>query len=315
MESYNAVTVLTSRGCPFSCIYCDKGVSTRQVKYRSPEDIFAEIRQIKKQYPQKRVYFVDDHFFLRKERLANILSLMEKDRPPLKWVCQARADGIDADMLQMAKRAGCELIIFGIESADAEELEYMKKGCSVEQARRAILLTHQAGIRVRANFMLGFPVSTRQSIGNTVRFARSVPLDVVRFFSVTPLPNTELWDRVYGKGAVLEKVDWEKFDFYTPTYAVGGLGKKDILGYLVAAYIFVLKRRVLLELTVRLLPNFLKLARLFQRSGKVRGCVSIAFPASVNFILDLKMIAKAIPLSGKLKLFREALALQKEING
>ena len=193
------------------------------------------------QFPGKRIYFVDDHFFLFKSRLNKIFDFIESDNHRFNWVCQARVDGVDYEMLNRAKQAGCDLIMYGIESGDQGELDYMRKQTTPEDARKALIWTKQAGIRARANFMLGFPISTHKTIRNTIKFAKSVPLEVVRFFSVAPLPNTELWERVYGNSIDISKIEWDKFDFYTPVYSTPELSSDDILSYVGAGYIHVLK--------------------------------------------------------------------------
>lgn len=313
MESYNAITILTSRGCPFACIYCDKGISTRQVKYRSPENVYKEVSGIVRKYPDKRIYFVDDHFFLAKQRLGKIFDLIEKDGMYFNWVCQARVDGVDLEILKRAKGAGCELIMFGIESGDPDELKYMRKQTTVEDAEKALIWTKKAHIRARANFMLGFPMSTHKSVRNTIRFAKSMPLEVVRFFSVAPLPNTELWDRVYGKSMDLGTVDWSKFDFYTPVYSTPELTPAQIQAYVGAAYVHVLKGRVVWELSVGFIPRSIKLFLFFLRHGRVRGGISLIFPSTVNLLLDLKAVLHSKNLYNKLKFMFNAIYLENKI--
>lgn len=309
MERYNVITILTSRGCPFRCIYCDKGVSTRQVKFRTAEDVYNEISDINRRYGGKRIYFVDDHFFLARQRLMSLFDMIKNNGLRFKWVCQARADGIDIEILRRAKGAGCELIIYGIESGDSDELDYMKKGVTVEDARSALFLTKEAGIKARANFMIGFPISTHNTVRNTIRFAKSVPLDLVRFFSVAPLPNTELWDRVYGKDADLTKIDWDNFDFYTPSYATSELSQEDIKGYVAAAYIYILKRKVLLEITVTFLPRFARLLHFFFKKRRIRGFLSLTFPSTVNLLLELKSVTHTMSFYKKISFLIKALYL------
>ncbi len=312
-DSYTVSTIITSRGCPFKCIYCDKGVSTRQVKFRSPENIYSEIVEISKNYNEKKIYFVDDHFFLAKVRLNKVFDLIEKNNLRFNWICQARADEVDFEMLKRAKKLGCELIMYGVESGDPEELKYMNKETTVEQARTALLLTKKAGIRVRANFMLGFPISTHKTIRNTIRFAKSVPLEVVRFFSVTPLPNTELWDRVYGKDIDLGEIDWNKFDFYTPNYSTSELSREDILNYVGVAYIHTLTKKSLIELSFTFLPRFIRFLYLVFKKRRVRGNISMAFPSTVNLFLDLKLIVPPGSLYKKIQFLVNILRLKNKL--
>lgn len=312
-ERYTVATVLTSRGCPFRCIYCDKNISTCQVKYRSPENVYQEISEICRRYPGKRILFVDDHFFLSKKRVNKIFDLIERNGLKFNWMCASRADGVELDLLKRAKAVGCELMIYGIESGDPEELEYMRKQATVEDARNALILTKEAGIRARANFMLGFPISTHKTTRNSIRFAKSVPLEVVRFFSVAPLPNTELWDRVYGNNTDLNTVNWDEFDFYTPSFSSKELSKQDIMNYLGAATIYVLSRRVLKELSVTFPRRFTKLLRLSFKKRRIRGNISISFPSTVNLILDLKTEMHTMSLYRKMRFLTGAVYLANKI--
>lgn len=312
-ERYSVATILTSRGCPFSCIYCDKGVSTRKVKFRSPESVYKEIREVTNQFPGKRIYFVDDHFFLFKSRLNKIFDFIESDNHKFNWVCQARVDGVDYEMLNRAKQAGCDLIMYGIESGDQDELDYMRKQTTPEDARKALIWTKQAGIRARANFMLGFPISTHRTIRNTIKFAKNVPLEVVRFFSVAPLPNTELWERVYGNSIDISKIEWDKFDFYTPVYSTPELSSDDILSYVGAGYIHVLKNKVAIEL-LTFLPRFIRLLYKSFKSGKVRGNISIVFPSMVNFFIDLNNVVHLKRLGKKINFMIRAIYLEAKIS-
>jgi len=286
LEKYNVITVITSRGCPFNCIYCDKGVSTRIVKYRSPERIFQEIRYIVKVLKKNRLYIVDDYFLLNRKNLENILDRIIEEKMALKWTCQARVDGIDKSIIEKAKKAGCEQIMFGIESGDERELEYMRKGATNRQAEEAVSITKEYGITARANFMLGFPISTIEMMRNTVRFAKKIRPDIVRFFAVAPLPNTDLWRNLYGDKFDANSMNWDSIDFFKPNFDTAEIKKGEISLYVSAAYWYVLKADFLREISVFLLPNILKLFCLCFKTGRIRGNISRAFPRSVNLLLD-----------------------------
>jgi anaerobic magnesium-protoporphyrin IX monomethyl ester cyclase len=307
LSSYNVITVLTSRGCPFNCIYCDKGISTRSVKFRSAENIFDEIKHIVRDLGKNKLYVVDDHFFLNKNRLEPILDRMIEEKLPVSWVCQARVDGITEDMLRKAKKAGCEQIMFGIETGDETELAYMRKSATLEEAQRAVGLTKEAGITARTNFMLGFPVSTAQTMRNTIKFAKKIKPDIVRFFAVSPLPNTDLWDDIYGKGRIPDGIRWEEIDFYKPSFDIKNLTRDEVSLYVSAGYWHVLKDDFLKEVTIYLIPNAAKLCWLVFRTGRIRGNISKAFPRSVNLIMD-----NLHQMRGK-KL-REVVAFLKKVN-
>lgn len=313
LGNYSVMTILTSRGCPFNCIYCDKGISTRTVKFRSPEDIFAEIKYIATALNKHRLYVVDDHFFLKRDRLEPVLDKIIETRLPVKWVCQARVDALSEDLLVKAKLAGCEQIMYGIETGDEIELKYMRKSSTLRQAEEAVALTRKAGIAVRANFMLGFPVSTRETVKNTINFAKRIKPDIVRFFAVSPLPNTDLWDDIYGKGRIPDKIRWEEINFYNPSFDIKSVPREEISLYVSAGYWHVLKGEFLKEVTVMLIPNAVRLLALILMTGKIRGNISKAFPKTVNLIVDNLHQAQGKDLRGILSYLSKVRALEKTL--
>lgn len=312
-QCYTLATIITSRGCSFGCIYCDKGISTKKVQYRSPDNILKEIACITKVFKKHRLYIVDDNFFLKKERTNAILDGIISSGLDIKWVCQARVDGVDKDMLSKAKKSGCEQIIFGLETGDEKELFYIKKQTTLSQARRAIRLTKLAGIKARANFMLGFPISTHETIKNTIRFAKEIEPDIVKFFVVTPLPNTELWNNIYRSKDVTASIDWSNFDFYNPNFETEGLKRRDITLYIIAGYWHVLKKKFLFESTIFLIPNLGRLFLKSMRTGKLRGSISQYFPASVSLIQDVLPQIFKNNIFNAFRLFADALKLEKGI--
>lgn len=315
IEKYAIGSILTSRGCPFSCIYCDKGVSTRKVRFRSPQNIYQEIKDFEEKYKKGRIYFVDDYFLLHKKRLSEIFDLIINDeRLKFKWYCQARVDGIDEEILNGAKKSGCDMIIYGIESGDKTEIEYMNKKTTLEQAQEAVRLTKQAGIKARANFMIGFPISTAATVSNSIRFAKKINADLYRFFIVSPLPNTILWERLEKLYPQLAMAGWEKFDFYSPSFDTVDLKKKDLVSYVMAAYLYVSKNKVIRELTIELLPRTAKLLYRVLSNRKIRGNLSVAFPACVNLFLEEWFIIRHLSRDERIKHIKEMFSLVNRIN-
>ena len=314
MDKYVQGSVLTSRGCPFSCIYCDKGISTRLVQYRSPENLYKEIVDFEKKYKKGRTYFVDDYLFLYKKRLVQIFDLMIQDKDlNIKWTCQARVEGVDADILARAKQSGCHQIIYGIESGDEEELEYMHKQSKPEDTERAIHLTREAGILSRANFMIGFPITRHVNVHNSLHFAKKIRAGIYRFFIVSPLPNTVIWDRMEELHPELRSISWDKYDFYTPSWDTLEIKKEELKAYVLASYLYVLKRNVLRELTLQFIPRFIKLLSLAIKKRRIRGNLSVTFPACVNLFLEEYFIFRNIPRSLRLHYFIEMLKKVRQI--
>lgn len=305
MQKYSIHSIITSRGCPFSCIYCDKSVSTRQVRCRNAENVYEEIVKLRECYGDKLIYFVDDFFFQNRKMNDELFRLIKPFG--LKWQCQSRADAINKELVTKAKDAGCETIIFGLETGDQDELKFIRKKSTLEQARNAVVLAKESGIHVRANFMLGFPISTEKTLTNTIRFARSLPIDNCRFFIVTPLPNTELWEYVHSHNLIAHDIDWKNFDLYSVSFRIPAISAQDLISYAGAAYLHVLKKRILREMTIELPGNLFKFATRFFKTGRIRGNISPVFSSSVNLLAELWFLLKKKSFFSKLcYLFRIA---------
>lgn len=315
MEKYVTGSILTSRGCPFSCIYCDKGISTRDVRFRSPQNIYKEITAFEEKYKKGRIYFVDDYFFLNKKRLSEFFDLIINDgHLKFRWYCQARVDGIDGGILERAKKSGCEMIIYGVETGDEEELEYINKKATLEEAERAFRLSKSAGIKTRANFMIGFPISTHKTIGNSIRFAKKIDADLYRFFIVSPLPNTVLWERIEKSHPELANVSWNEFDFYSPSFDTVEIKKEHLVKYVMAAYLYILRDKVIKELTIEIIPRLIKLIYLIFKKRRARGNLSVTFPACVNLFLEEWFIMRRISRDKRLSYIKDVFALANRVN-
>jgi len=261
MEQYSwkiggraAVNILSSRGCPHHCIYCFKSIFKNKVRYRSAENIIAEIREVRAKYGREGVYFVDDFFTVDNERLETFLRLLEKENLDIRWRCLTRVDGFqDVLLLKRMKERGCDTIIFGAESGDPETLVKIRKGITLAQSRDTILAAQGAGINLKVNFMLGFPWETYQSVYNTLRFAASLPpVKEYAFYFVTPFPGTEIWNR-YCRERVFR---WETFTEFFPFFNSETISDEDSRNLLIYASLFIFRRHFLKEIfrprTIRL---------------------------------------------------------------
>lgn len=293
LKKYIVNSIITSRGCPFSCVYCDKAISTREVRFRSAGSVYKEIVALNKLSPGRLFYFVDDFFFLNGGRVKEIFKLIGESDFKINWRCQSRVSPLDLELLPEAKKAGCEQIIFGIETGDPTELIFINKKSTLEDVEKAVFVTKKAGISVRANFMLGFPISTHETVRNTIRFAAKLPIDICRFFIVVPFPNTVLWDYVVKHDLIEAKdIDWASFDLYTTNYKVPALSRYDLQCYSGAAYIHVLKKSILREIFISGFMNFVTLLRLIIRTKRIRGNLSKSFPSIFNLIIELYFLTK-----------------------
>ena len=193
------VTVLTSRGCPYKCSFCFKGIVGRTYRQRSPENIVAELRHIMQQYGVRNFYFMDDLFTINAKRLEAILDYFMAQAWDVRWQCLARVDRVNPELLRKMYRAGCRQVHFGIESGNPEILARTAKHIDLEQVRRAVEWAEDAGILTKGYFMLGLPGDTEETMQQTIDFAASLSLSEAMFSIATPMPGTGLWEELVRK--------------------------------------------------------------------------------------------------------------------
>ena len=193
--------VLASRGCPFHCLYCQRGpASGRRFRPRSPENVLCEIRRLHDDCGLSAFQFADDIFTLQRERTLALCAGIEALPYSARWICETRADCLDEGLLAAMKRAGCVSIDIGVESGSEMILERLRKKISKERVRRAFRDCHRVGMPTRAFFMLGTPWETRETVRETIEFAREVKPTVSVFFLAMPYPGTELREAFVAAG-------------------------------------------------------------------------------------------------------------------
>ena len=209
-------TILSSRGCPFNCCYCFKGIVGRTYRQRSPENILRELRELVDQYGVREFYFIDDLFTLDSHRLELLLAQILESGLDIRWQCLARVDRVAPEVLRLMYRAGCRQIHYGIESGNERILRTIGKGTTKAQVRRAVTSTMEVGIRTKGYFMLGLPGDTLSTMKQTAAFAVELDVDDAMFSITTPFPGTRLWDELANKHPDREfDGDFSKAYYYT----------------------------------------------------------------------------------------------------
>ncbi|MBM4429214.1 MAG: radical SAM protein [Chloroflexi bacterium] len=193
------VTILSSRGCPYNCGYCFKGIVGRTYRQRSPGNIIAELRQVMDQYRIRNFYFIDDLFTLDVRRLQAITDQLINEKLDIRWQCLGRVDRVTAEILQKMYAAGCRRIHFGIESGNQQVLDRISKGIRLQQVRQAVRWAQDAGISVKGYFMLGLPGDTEETMQQTIDLAAELNMEETMFSLTTPFPGTRLWDELVAK--------------------------------------------------------------------------------------------------------------------
>jgi anaerobic magnesium-protoporphyrin IX monomethyl ester cyclase len=204
----NFTIMATSRGCPYSCIYCESRLS--KFRGRSAVDVADEIEECYHDYDVREIDIFDPLFTTQKKRVMEICAELQSRKLDVDWAVRSRVDRIDAEMVKEMKKAGCARIYYGIETGSQELMDKLQKGVNKDQVRKAISVTKKAGINAFGYFMIGLPGETMASIQKTIDFSRELNLDYAQFSKVTALPGTEMYT-----GLLLPELNgedyWKKF--------------------------------------------------------------------------------------------------------
>jgi anaerobic magnesium-protoporphyrin IX monomethyl ester cyclase len=203
---YTITSLMTSRGCPFNCDFCSRPVFGNKFRTRSATNIVDEVKEVVK-LGYERIWFADDCFTLKRNRLLRICDEIIRRRIKVDWECLSRVDTVDKEVIDRMKKAGCVRVFFGIESGNDAVLSLMKKRITTGRARQAVIATKKSGIEVGAFFIVGYPGETSETIHDTVNFASALPLDYLSFTMPYPIPGTPLYDRV--KNRIISN-EWEE---------------------------------------------------------------------------------------------------------
>lgn len=186
-----STTILTSRGCPFACHFCSAPSINTKVRYRSPQNVYDEIKYVLDTYKIKQFRFSDEMFTAKKSHLFEICKLIK----PLGivWRISTRVKPLDMETLKVMKDAGCVEVSFGIESFDNDVLKMLNKKTTAEDNARGLTMAREAGLMTRALFMIRTPFQTKDTIRKNIEWLKKVPYDTIAVTSFVPLPGSEIW--------------------------------------------------------------------------------------------------------------------------
>lgn len=182
--------VITSRGCPYRCIYCNKQVWGYTCRLRSAGNVLEEVLLLKNEYGVREISFSDDTFTISKKRTMELCDRLIRAHNPVIWKCTTRADLVDLELLKALRRAGCYSIGFGVESGSDKILKIIDKRVTRAQVEEAFRDARKAGLETRAYFMLNLPHDTTETTEETIRFSREIDADYVDFEIAHPYPGT-----------------------------------------------------------------------------------------------------------------------------
>ena len=202
-------TIVSSRGCPFACTYCScAAFSQRRWRARTATNVVDELEDLYEQ-GYENVVFVDDNFTLKKSRVMEICEQIRERRIRMRLYCEGRVDNAPYDLLRTMKRAGFDVMYFGVESPTPHVLNYYKKGIRAIQAQQAVADAKRAGMIVVTSFIIGAPVEKREDIQRTIDFIRDLRPHAVQVNILDCLVGTPIWDDLVDEGLVAPD-DWKR---------------------------------------------------------------------------------------------------------
>ena len=197
-----STNLISSRGCPYNCTFCFKDMWGYKWRGRSAENIIAEMELLNEKYKINGFFFNDDIFFLDKKRVFEFTNLLKKSGLDAVWYCNGRVNLMQKDMLKAMRDAGCIGIAYGIESGSQLILDSMRKNITIGQTRKVVKWTKEIGIKAAGYFMIGMLGETKETIMDSLNFAKELDLDFYGFSITTPLPGTELYTEAIKKGLI-----------------------------------------------------------------------------------------------------------------
>lgn len=207
------VQMLTSRGCPYGCIFCVQPQVMYDGTYRkrSPKNVVDEMEFLIGKYDFKAVYFDDDTFNIDRKHVQSICKEIKHRKIDVPWGAMGRADLMDRELLEEMKDAGMHAIKYGIETASQSMLDASGKKLDLEDAKRNIKLTQELGIKVHLTFMFGLPGETRETAMETLDMAMELDPDSAQFSIAVPFPGTKFYESMDEQGFLLTG-DWSQYD-------------------------------------------------------------------------------------------------------
>ena len=205
------VSIITSRGCPYRCIFCQgTRMVGHKIRYREAEQIADEIENILA-LGFRRINIADDFFTSSKKRVRMLCEEIKRRNIKFEWAAFARVNSVSHELLEMMMEVGCDTISFGLESGNEEMLERVEKHMKLDQARKAAKICKEVGMNVFSSFIVGLPGETKETLQDTRDFAEELGTEFGYHF-LAPLPGTPIRDEIEKFDLSIQSTDWNEYD-------------------------------------------------------------------------------------------------------
>jgi anaerobic magnesium-protoporphyrin IX monomethyl ester cyclase len=271
-----STSAISSRGCPYSCSYCDRSVFQKSYRFNSAGYVYNHMRHLNQRFGIRHINFYDDQFTFNLKRIEKLTDMLSENPLGMTFNCAVRAEHVNSDLLKRLKIAGCWMISLGIETGDQNLLHSLNRKVNLNMLAQRVRLIKKAGIRVKGLLMIGLPGETEESIQRTRDFLFSLPVDDFNLTKFTPFPGAPVYKNIHNYGEFNE--DWSRMDCMHFLFIPFGFTRKRLEELHVSFYRQHFKRpRVLLDYAAmlwrspdswrRFIINFGSFIR-FARSGK-----------------------------------------------
>ncbi len=239
--------IVTSRGCPYSCSFCNNTVHGRTFRSYSVDYIMKMVTYMVNVYKVKDLTIYDENLALKKDRIVEFCRRMISTDYDLTWSCDARVDSVDEEILHFMYKAGCRSIWFGMESGNAEILKKYNKKINLEDSKKAVKLAKKYNIKACGSFIIGGPRETVDTIRDTIRFAKRIGLDYFVPYFYTPIPGTPDYDTITHYGTA--NLGYRLATMTQPTFAPQGMTFSDVRNWYIQALIsFYIQPKIIFRL-------------------------------------------------------------------
>ena len=209
-HGYYSINMVTTRGCPYHCNWCAKPVYGQRYQSRSPENVVAELKWLKRTLDPDHFWFADDIFGLKRDWIERFSQLVCAENLQTPFKCLLRTDLVDQPVALSLKKSGCQTVWMGAESGSQQVLDAMEKGATVADTYRATQQLRQVGIRVGHFLQFGYPGEDWEDIRKTLRMVRDCLPDDIGVSVTYPLPGTKFYERV--RADLGQQKNWQDSD-------------------------------------------------------------------------------------------------------
>jgi radical SAM superfamily enzyme YgiQ (UPF0313 family) len=226
-EKRHGATMITSRGCPYTCSFCDRTVFERLYKTNSAQYTYDHMKYLRDHFGVYHINMYDDLFTAKKQRVMDLCELLIEKPLGVQFNCAIRTGHTSDEMLQQLKKAGAVMVSMGIESADPGMMERHKAGVTLDAVRDTVRQIHAAGLRAKGLFIFGMPGETPETVKTTSDFILSLELDEMNMTKFSPLHGAPIWDECVSgvSGDFIE--DWRLMNCLNFVFLPKGFASRE----------------------------------------------------------------------------------------